>query len=89
MAIKFFNDTDSVVTFANEYTASIKYDRVDTVPLGSHVLYEMDSTWWGYVGKVIATIAYNFTTELIIQYDQSISGFTNTADAHEYFNEMV
>jgi hypothetical protein len=89
MALKFFNDSDSIVTFANEYTASIKYDRVDTVPLGSHVLYEMDSTWWGYVGKVIATIAYNFTTELIIQYDQSVAGFTTTSEAREYFDDVV
>ena len=62
---------------------------MDRVALGSHVIYEMDPSWWGYVGKVIATFVYQFTTEMIIQYDSSIDGFANTTDAHEYFDEVV
>jgi hypothetical protein len=87
--LKFFNETDSDVTFANDCVVHIKYDGTDAVALGSRVMYEMDPTWWGYVGKVVATIVYNFTTELIVRYDHSVSGFANTDDAYEYFDEVV
>ena len=89
--IKLFDDSNSEVTYANDYTVRIKYDCAPTerVELGSPVLYAMSPDWWGYVGKVVATIAYNFTYELIIGYDTSVAGFANVPDACEYFDKIL
>jgi hypothetical protein len=83
--ILWLNNTPNDVIFSNEYTAVFRYDGVHNIGLGTHVMYSMTSDWWGYVGKVIATVIHNFTTEFIVQYDNSIAGFANTTDAYKYF----
>ena len=92
MMIKTFNDSNCEITYANDYFVYIKYDNVDgieNVNLGSRVLYDMGPNWWGYVGKVIATVAANLTYELIIMYDTSVAGFPNMTDAYDYFDKIL
>jgi hypothetical protein len=90
--LKWFNDSNCEVTFANDYVVHIKYDNIgmtENVPLGSPVIYDMSTNWWGYVGNVVATFATNLTYELIVRYDYSVAGFKNTMDAYDYFNEIL
>jgi len=87
--ILWLNNTPNDVVFSNEYTAVFLYQGTHDIELGTHVMYNMSPDWWGYVGKVIATVLYNFTTEFIVQYDTSIAGFQNHQDAYLYFDKIL
>ncbi len=83
------NMTHGDVLFANDHTAVLMYKGAEAVHLGARVMYQVSPEWWGYVGKVIATFAHNFTQELFVQYDTSIAGFSNMSDAYDYFDKVL
>lgn len=83
------NDTLSNVVFANDNIAVLVRENASHIELGTRVMYQMSPEWWGYVGKVIATFAHNFTQELFVQYDTSVAGFSNQTDAYDYFDKIL
>lgn len=89
MMLKWFNDSNSAVTFANAQSARIQYVSDEVVPLGTRVMYSVEPNWWGYVGKVIAVVTQHMNRELIVQYDTSASGFPTQMDAYAYFDKIL